>query len=89
METIRLDEALKDLDKKESGNPEHTFSVSFILKSGEIKKFDVAVKTGLPFSLKENEMRGFQEVLDGKKKGHPVPSSIWAIVRYNEKKVIL
>jgi hypothetical protein len=89
MDTIRLDEVLKDLDQKESGNLDHTFGASFCLKSGERKKFPVAVKTGMPFSLKDNEMRGFQLVEDGKKKGHPTPSSIWSILEYNGKKVIL
>lgn len=89
METIRLDEVLKDLDQKESGNLEHTFSVAFVLKSGELRKFPKAVKTGQAFSLSKHEMRGFQLVEDGNKKGHPTPASIWSIVEFNGKKVIL
>lgn len=90
METIRLDEVLKDLDKKEKGDARDAFSVSIVLKSGEIRKFPRAVKIGQGFSLKNNEMRGFLEVDEnGKNKGHPTPASIWSIVEYNDKKVIL
>mgnify|MGYP000067065923 CR=1 FL=1 len=90
METIRLDEVLKELDKKKKGNAKDTFSVSFVLKSGEIRKMERAVKVGSQFSLKNNEMRAFMEVDEnGKGKGHPTPASIWAIVEYNGKKVML
>lgn len=90
METIRLDEVLKDLDKKEKGNVKHAFSVNIILKHGEIRKMNRAVKVGQGFSLKNNEMRAFMEIDDkGKSKGHPTPVSIWAIVGYNGKKVML
>jgi hypothetical protein len=90
METIRLDEVLKEFDNKEKGNVKDAFSIVIVLKSGERRKLNKAVKVGQGFSLKNHEMRGVLEVDEnGKSKGHPTPVSIWAIPQYNDKKVIL
>ena len=90
METIRLDKVLKEFDQKEKGNVKDAFSVAIVLKSGERRKLERAVKVGQGFSLKNNEMRGVLEVDEnGKSIGHPTPVSIWSIVEYNNQKVVL
>lgn len=90
MSTIRLVDVLNKWDRIEKGNTDQTFSIGFILKDGSRRFFKRAVKSGTRFSLKNNEMRAAIPVdEDGNRIEHPTPFSIWRIVSFNGKNVIL
>ena len=90
MATVRLKDVLNAWDKIEKGNTEQSFSIGFVMKNGELRYFNRAVKAGTGYSLKDNEHRACVQVdEEGNKTGHITPFSIWRMVQFNGKKVIL
>jgi len=90
-DTIHLREVLADLDIKvlSNGKP-YTFSVGFVIKDGRYVYLKRACSVGLRTSMKENFLKAFQPVdQDGKNVGHRYPVSIWSIMNYNDKQVVL
>lgn len=90
-ERIKLMLVLSELDESTtSDGKQKTFSIAFILKDGTRVYMNRAVKTGLNMNLKKNAMRGFIAVdKDLNKVGHITPVSIWAIVEFNGRRVII
>jgi len=87
---IRLKDVLDKWDKIEKGNTDQIFSIGFITKNGELRYFKKAVKAGARFSLKNNEMRVCIPVdEEGNSIGHPTPFSIYKIVSFNGRNVII
>jgi hypothetical protein len=90
-ETIRRNYALREYDIKEdpSGKQIH-FSIKFIKKNGEIVFLPRAVACGLPYSLKDNRLRGVIAIDQaGNKIGHAYPVNIDLITEWNGKTVVL
>jgi hypothetical protein len=90
-DTIRRNTALREYDIKETpeGN-QVIFSIRFIKNNGESVFLPRAVACGLPYSLKENRMRGVVAVdSHGDKIGHPYPVSIDLITEWNGRKIVL
>ncbi|NQU85269.1 MAG: hypothetical protein HQ541_05865 [Mariniphaga sp.] len=89
--TIRRNLALKEYDIKENPNGKQTvFSIRFIKKNGETVFLPRAVACGLPYSLKENRLRGVVPVDEGLNlTGHVYPVNIDAIVQWNNQIVTL
>lgn len=89
---ISLSTVISELDEKldDKGKPK-TFSIKFDSKKGERIYLHRAISVGLNhINLKEKAMRGFLPVdKKGEKTGHPYPVSIWQIVEFNSKRVIL
>lgn len=90
-DSIRRNVALREYDIKETPEGKQVvFSIKFIKKNGELVFLPKAVATGLPFSLKDNRMRGVVAVDNrGDKIGHPYPVNIDLIVEWNGKTVVL
>lgn len=91
MDSIRRNVALREYDIKETpGGKQIIFSIKFIKKNGEIVFLPKAVATGLPYSLKDNRLRGVIAVDNqGDKIGHVYPVNIDLIIEWNGKKIIL
>lgn len=92
MKKISLIDFLKAWDEIEKGNPDQAFSIKFITKDGELRYYNRAVKSGTPFSLKDNQMRACIPVDDEGKKlqnSHSTPFSIYRIVDFNGKTILL
>lgn len=89
--TIRRNLALREYDVKETAdNRPVPFSIKFIKKNGELVFVPRAIAAGLPFSAKDNRMRGIRPVDDKLNQiGHVTAVDIDAIVEWNGKKVIL
>lgn len=82
---------MREYDIKETPQGKQVvFSIRFIKTNGESVFLPRAVACGLPYSLKENRMRGVVAVdMKGDKIGHPYPVSIDLITEWNGLKVIL
>lgn len=72
---ISYSEMVKELDNYEHGKTSQSFSIVYDKadttrgKAGERVFVERAQKCGLPFSCKDNEMRGIVDVSTGKKTG--------------------
>jgi hypothetical protein len=90
-ETIRRNDALREYDIKETPSGKQTvFSIKFITKTGQLIFLSRAVASGLPFSVKDNRMRGVVAIdQHGDKIGHPYPVNIDLITEWNSKRIIL
>jgi len=89
---ILLLDVLNIMNQKDlKGNPE-IFSICFFTYSrtkktgGEMIELKNAVKTGLPFSLKDSQMIG---VKVPKSSHHPIAVNTRLITRFNGEKVVL
>jgi hypothetical protein len=89
--SIRRNYALREYDIKETpSGRQMVFSIKFLKKNGELIFLPKAVACGLPFSMKENRMRGVVAVDDsGDKIGHPYPVNIDLILEWNGKQIDL
>ena len=59
IQSIRRNLTLKEYEIKEAPNDRQaTFSIKFVKKNGELVFIPRAVAAGLPFSAKDNRMRG-------------------------------
>jgi hypothetical protein len=91
-DTIMLSTVLSELDEKlgADGKPK-VFSVKFDSKNGQRIYLHRAISVGLGnINLKEKAMRGMLPVdKNYDKTGHHYPVSIWHIVEFNGKKVVL
>lgn len=83
--TIRRSEVLTEISVHETaGKKIKTFSIQFYKKNGEVIFFKNAKSCGLKFSMKNNRMRGIQQVDEmGESIGHVTPVSIDNIREYN------
>lgn len=90
-QTIRRNLVLKEYDiKSDPQGRQVVFRIKFLKKGGEIVYLPRAVACGLPFSMKDNRMRGVIAVdKSGDKIGHPYPVSIDLILEWNDKNVVL
>ncbi len=89
---IKLSQVLAELDEKIlPDGKQKTFSVKFILNSGELVFLRRAVSAGAgKMNMSENAMRGFLAVDDKYEPiGHVYPVKIWHIINFNDQKVIL
>jgi hypothetical protein len=85
---ISTAELVAELDQKTdiAGRPV-TFSIGFLLDSGEYRYVHRAVVTGLKMNASHHARRGIQPVdADNQAISHIYPVSIWAIVEFNGKK---
>jgi hypothetical protein len=91
IESIRRNIALREYDIKETPQGRQVvFSIKFIKKNGEIVYLPRAVASGLPYSLKDNRMRGVVAVDNkGDKIGHVYPVNIDLILEWNDKQIIM
>jgi hypothetical protein len=91
MDTIRRNDALREYDIKETPSGRQVvFSIKFIKKNGELVFLPRAVASGLPYSLKDNRLRGVVPIDEkGNKIGHVYPVSIDLITEWNSKTVVL
>lgn len=90
-EQIRRNYALREYDIKETPDGKQViFSIKFIKKSGEMVFLPRAVAAGLPYSMKDNRLRGVIAIdAKGNKIGHVYPVSIDLITEWNGKTVVL
>ena len=91
VESIRRNIALREYDIKETPQGRQVvFSITFIKKNGEIVFLPRAVASGLPYSLKDNRMRGVVAVdKKGDKIGHVYPVNIDLIIEWNGKQIVM
>jgi len=90
MSNIRLKDFLDQWDKLEKGNAEQVFSIGFVQKNGEARFVNRAVKSGVRYSMKDNEHRACLPVdQDGNATDHVIPFSIWRVTQFNGNNVIL
>ena len=91
VESIRRNIALREYDIKETPQGRQVvFSIKFIKKNGEIVFLPRAVASGLPYSLKDNRMRGVVAVdKKGDKIGHVYPVNIDLIIEWNGKQIVM
>lgn len=90
-ESIRRNVALREYDIKETPSGRQVcFSIKFFKKNGEVVFLPRAVASGLPYSLKDNRLRGVVAVdSKGDKIGHVYPVNIDLITEWNGKQIIL
>ena len=90
-ETIRRNVALRELDiKEDSEGKQICFSIKFLKKNGEVIFLPMAVASGLPYSLKDNRLRGVVAIdSKGDKIGHVYPVNIDLIVKWNDKTIVM
>lgn len=88
---IRRADALREYDIKETPNGKRvTFSIKFVLKSGEFVFVPRAIAVGLPWNVARNRQRGVLPVdAQLEKIGHIYPVGIDNIIEWNGKRVIL
>jgi len=91
VQTIRRNLALKEYEIKETPKGKQvTFSIKFVIKSGEIIFIPRAVAAGLRFNTKENRMRGVLSIdIHNEPIGHVTPVHIDGIIEWNGKKIKL
>lgn len=87
--SIRRNEALREYDIKETPSGKQiTFSIKFLKKNGEVVFLSKAAASGLPYSLKDNRMRGVVAIDSaGNKIGHVYPVNIDLILEWNGKQI--
>lgn len=90
-DTVNLKEILSELDIKIDGKGKPvTFSVGFVIKDGRYVYLNRACSVGIRANMKKNFLKAFQLVDDkGKNVGHRYPVSIWSIMFFNGKQVVL
>ena len=89
IQSIRRNQALKEFEGKETPDGKQvTFSIKFVIKSGEIIFIPRAVAAGLRFNIKSNRMRGVLPVDNNNNStGHVTPVHIDGIIEWNGKKI--
>lgn len=87
--SIRRTLVLKEYEAKETPDGlQRIFSIKFTKKDGEHVFIPRAVAAGLPFSMKDNRMRGVLPVDErGDSAGHVTPVHIDGILEWNGLKV--
>lgn len=89
---IALIDVLRKMDEKDAAGNPLSFSIRFYTYSrktkvgGEKIEMENAVKTGLPFSLKDNQMIGVKVPHSSH---HPIAVNTRLITRFNGQKVVL
>lgn len=88
---IRLGDALNLMEEKDRDGAPQSFAISFVTldrkkkTGGQIRHIKRAVKTGLPYKVSDNSLRGVRDLDAG---SHPVPVHIRLITEFNNQPVV-
>lgn len=90
-ETIHITEVLQEIDMKVNvDSTRKTFSIGFCIADGSYVFLNRAIATGLNMDMKANAMRGFLAIDEKHRSiGHRYPVSIFSIMHFNGKRMVL